>query len=91
MSETEVTQWAHYLHAYGPLNHDARLFARIDAGMALLAALAINRTGGIEHVKGGEKIAVHARDFMWEPPPEPEKPPDREATLDDFKRMFGVR
>ena len=70
LSEQETTQWAHYIHAYGPLHHDARLFARLDAGLALLAALHINRTGGIEHVKGGEKVAVHARDFMWEPPPE---------------------
>jgi hypothetical protein len=90
LSETEVTQWAHYLHAYGPLNHDARLFARLDAGLALLAALAINRTGGIERVKGGAKEAVHARDFMWEPPPEPEQP-EREATVADLKRLFGVR
>ena len=85
-----MTQWAHYIHAYGPLNHDARLFARLDAGLALLAALAINRTGGIEKYKGAPKEAVHARDFMWEPPPEAEKEPEREATVADLKRLFGV-
>ena len=59
--------------------------------MALLAALAINRTGGVELSPGAPKTPVHARDFMWEPPPEPEKPPEREATVEDLKRMFGVR
>jgi hypothetical protein len=57
----------------------------------LLAALHINRTGGIEKYAGAKPEAVHARDFMWEPPPEPEKSPEKEATLDDLKRIFGVR
>jgi hypothetical protein len=67
------------------------LFARIDAGLALLAALAINRTGGIEKHPGAKAEAVHARDFMWEPPPDAEAEPDRPATLEDLKRIFGVR
>ena len=67
----EAFQWARYIEAYGPLDWGERLFQRLDAGLALLAALAINRTGGIVRSPGAKGEAVSPRDFMWEPPPEP--------------------
>ena len=58
----------------GPLDWGELIFKRLDAGLALLAALAINRTGGLVRRPGAKREAVHARDFMWEPPPLPPEP-----------------
>ena len=59
------------MEAYGPLDWGERIFKRLDAGLALLAALAINRTGGLVPHPGAQPKAVNPREFMWEPPAEP--------------------
>ena len=52
----------------------------------MLAALAINRTGGLVRTPGAKGEAVNARDFMWEPPPEP---PEAELTLTSATLILG--
>ena len=74
------------MEAYGPLDWGERIFKRLDAGLALLAALAINRTGGLVRSPGAKGEAVHARDFMWEPPPEA---PEPELTLASATLILG--
>ena len=74
------------MDAYGPLDWGERIFKRLDAGLALLAALAINRTGGLVRTPGAKGEAVNPRDFMWEPGPEPE---EAELTLGSAMLMFG--
>ena len=81
LSEHEAFQWSRYMEAFGPLDWGERIFKRLDAGLALLAALAINRTGGLVRSPGAKGEAVNPRDFMWEPPPEPvvELTPEQQA------------
>ena len=61
-----------------------RMFARLDSGFALLAALIINRSGGIRNSPNPKVPGqpVNARDFMWQPPPAPPAPP--EETIDEL-------
>lgn len=87
----ELYQWAHYIHAYGPLNQGARIFARLDAGFASLYALMINRTGGLAPHLNAKPEAVKARDYMWEPGPEPAPPPQTVADKPQaFASIFGI-
>ena len=74
------------MEAFGPLDWGERIFKRLDAGLALLAALAINRTGGLVRSPGAKGEAVNPRDFMWEPPPEP---PEPELTLTSATLILG--
>jgi hypothetical protein len=74
------------MEAFGPLDWGERIFKRLDAGLALLAALAINRTGGLVRSPGAKGEAVQARDFMWEPGP---KEPELEPTAENFMQLLG--
>jgi hypothetical protein len=53
----------------------------------MLSALVINRSGGIRH-SSDPKVpgtAADPRDFMWQPPPEPE------ATPEFLTDLFGLK
>lgn len=52
----------------------------------MIAALIINRSGGLSPAPGVPGEAVQVREYMWEPGPDPEEP---ELTLEMVKRMFG--
>lgn len=64
------------------MDYGARLFARLDAGFGMLAALVINRSGGIRHSSNPKVPGTPAdpRDFMWQPP---------EPTIEDMYALFS--
>jgi hypothetical protein len=70
-----------------------RLFARLDHGFALLAALIINRSGGIKP-EGAPATArgtpAQIRSFLWDAGPEPVEA-EPEATLEGLFRALGGR
>ena len=94
MSEREALQWSRYIDAYGPLTDDTRLeriFARLDHGFAALAALIINRSGGLKSpgaLANTPGTAVDPREYLWDRGPELQEP---ELTPEGAFLMLGGR
>lgn len=77
----EAQTWSAYIAKYGTLNVGLRIDRRLECGFAALAALIVNRTGGING------RAVHASDFM---DARADAPVDEALTPDVFMRIAST-